>query len=177
MCSSDLKNKGDFTGWIAYTLSKSEQQTPGRTATEVGINNGNWYNSAYDKLHNLAITASYKLNDKWTFGSNFILQSGQPATFPNGQYTFEGLNVPSYSSRNANRLPVYHHLDISATLTSRKNKDRKWQSEWVFSIYNLYNRQNAASINFRQNQDSGVNEAVRTSIFGILPVVSYNFKF
>ena len=171
------KNKGDFTGWIAYTLSKSEQQTPGRTATEVGINNGNWYNSAYDKLHNLAITASYKFNDKWTFGSNFILQSGQPATFPNGQYTFAGLNVPSYSLRNANRLPVYHHLDISATLSSRKNKDRKWQSEWVFSIYNLYNRQNAASINFRQNQDSGVNEAVRTSIFGIVPGVSYNFKF
>ena len=171
------KNKGDFTGWIAYTLSKSEQQTPGRTATEVGINNGNWYNSAYDKLHNLAITASYKFNDKWSFGSNFILQSGQPSTFPNGQYTFAGLNVPSYSLRNANRLPVYHHLDISATLSSRKNKGRKWQSEWVFSIYNLYNRQNAASINFQQNQDSGVNEAVRTSIFGIVPGVSYNFKF
>jgi CarboxypepD_reg-like domain/TonB dependent receptor/TonB-dependent Receptor Plug Domain len=171
------KNKGDFSGWISYTLSKSEQQTPGRTANEVGINNGNWYSSAYDKLHNLAITASYKLNEKWSFGSNFILQTGQPATFPNGQYTFSGLNVPSFSQRNANRLPAYHHLDISATLTSRKNKDRKWQSEWVFSIYNVYNRMNAASINFRQNQESGVNEAVRTSIFGVVPGVSYNFKF
>ena len=74
-------------------------------------------------------------------------------------------------------MPSYHHLDISATLTSRKNKDRKWQSEWVFSIYNIYNRMNAASINFQQNQDSGVNEAVRTSIFGIVPGASYNFKF
>jgi CarboxypepD_reg-like domain/TonB dependent receptor/TonB-dependent Receptor Plug Domain len=171
------KNKGDFSGWISYTLSKSEQQTPGRTANEVGINNGKWYSSAYDKLHNLAVTASYKLNEKWSFGSNFILQTGQPATFPNGQYTFSGLNVPSFSQRNANRLPAYHHLDISATLTSRKNKDRKWQSEWVFSIYNVYNRMNAASINFQQNQESGVNEAVRTSIFGVVPGVSYNFKF
>ena len=171
------KNKGNFTGWIAYTLSKSEQQTPGRTANEVGINYGKWYSSAYDKLHNLAITASYKLNEKWSFGSNFILQTGQPTTYPNGQYTFAGLSVPSYSQRNANRLPGYNHLDISATLTSRKNKTRKWQSEWVFSIYNLYNRKNAAAINFSQNIDTGQNEAVKTSIFGIVPGVSYNFKF
>jgi hypothetical protein len=171
------KNKGNFTGWIAYTLSKSEQQTPGRTANEVGINYGKWYSSAYDKLHNLAITASYKLNEKWSFGSNFILQTGQPTTYPNGQYTFSGLNVPSYSQRNANRLPGYNHLDISATLTSRKNKTRKWQSEWVFSIYNLYNRKNAAAINFSQNIDTGQNEAIKTSIFGIVPSASYNFKF
>ncbi len=171
------KNKGDFSGWISYTLSKSEQQTPGRTATEIGINNGNWYSSAYDKTHNLAVTASYILNDKWTFGSNFALQTGQPATYPNGQYNYLGLTIPSYGLRNANRLPAYHHMDISATLSSRKNKNRKWQSEWVFSIYNLYNRMNAASINFSQNQDTSQNEAVKTSIFGIVPGVSYNFKF
>ena len=171
------KNKGDFSGWISYTLSKSEQQTPGRNASEIGINNGNWYSSAYDKMHNLAVTGSYKLNEKWTFGSNFALQSGQPATFPNGQYNYLGLTIPSYGLRNANRLPAYHHLDISATLTPRKNKNRNWQSEWVFSIYNIYNRMNAASINFSQNQDTGRNEAVKTSIFGIVPGVSYNFKF
>jgi hypothetical protein len=171
------KNKGDFSGWVSYTLSKSEQQTPGRTPSEIGINNGNWYNSAYDKLHNLAITGSYKWNDKWSFGSNFILQSGQPVTYPNGQYSYFGLTIPSYGLRNANRLPAYHHLDISATLTSRKNKNRKWQSEWVFSVYNLYNRQNAASISFYQNKETGANEAERTSIFGIVPAVSYNFKF
>jgi hypothetical protein len=171
------KNKGDFTGWISYTLSKSEQQTPGRTPTEVGINRGQWYNSAYDKTHNLAVTASYKLNEKWSFGANFALQSGQPTTYPNGQYTYLGLTIPSYSLRNENRLPIYHHLDISATLTPRKNKDRKWQAEWVFSIYNLYNRKNAASINFRQNADTGNNEAVKTSIFGLVPAVTYNFKF
>jgi len=56
------KNEGKLTGWISYTLSRSEQQTPGRNALETGINNGNWYKSAYDKLHNLAITSSYNLN-------------------------------------------------------------------------------------------------------------------
>jgi len=56
------KNTGKFSGWIAYTLSRSEQRTPGRTALETGINNGNWYRSAYDKTHNLAVTSSYKFN-------------------------------------------------------------------------------------------------------------------
>lgn len=171
------KNEGKFNGWISYTLSKSEQQTPGRTPEETGINNGQWYSSAYDKRHNLAITSAYNLNEKWSFGANFALQSGQPVTYPNGQYVYLGITVPSYGLRNENRLPAYHHLDVSATLTPRKNKDRNWKGEWVFSIYNLYNRQNAASINFRQNSDTGVNEAVKTSIFGIVPAVSYNFKF
>ena len=171
------KNKGDFQGWIAYTLAKSEQRTPGRKAGEVGINSGQWYNSAYDKTHNLVVTGSYKLNEKWSFGSNFTMQSGQPVTYPNGQYNYLGLTIPSYGLRNADRLPLFHHLDLSATLTSRKNKNRNWQSEWVFSVYNIYNRKNAASIAFRQNSDSGNNEAVKTSIFGAVPAISYNFKF
>jgi hypothetical protein len=171
------KNKGKLNGWISYTLSKSEQQTPGRNAEELGINSGNWYNSNFDKLHNVAVTGSYNLNEKWSFGANFALQTGQPTSFPNGQYEYLGINVPSYGLRNENRLPTYHHLDISATLTPRKNKDRNWKGEWVFSVYNLYNRKNAASINFRQNADSGNNEAIKTSIFGIVPAVSYNFKF
>ena len=171
------KNEGKLNGWISYTLSKSEQQTPGRTPIESGINNGNWYNSVYDKLHNIAITSSYNLNEKWSFGANFALQTGQPVTYPNGQYEYLGVTVPSYGLRNENRLPAYHHLDLAVTLTPHKNNDRNWKGEWVFSIYNLYNRKNAASINFRQNIDTGTNEAVKTSIFGVVPAVSYNFKF
>ena len=171
------KNKGKITGWISYTLSKSEQQTPGRTAEETGINNGQWYSSVYDKTHNLAVTSTYNLNERWSFGANFAFQTGQPVTYPNGQYTYLGITVPSYGLRNEDRLPAYHHLDISATLSLAKNKNRKWKGEWVFSIYNVYNRQNAASVNFRQNADTGNNEAIKTSIFGIVPAVSYNFRF
>jgi hypothetical protein len=171
------KNEGRLTGWISYTLSKSQQQTPGRTASETGINKGQWYNSLYDKTHNIAITSAYTLSKKWTFGANFALQTGQPVTYPTGQYQYEELTVPSYGLRNENRLPLYHHLDVSATLTPHKNNNRKWKSEWVFSIYNLYGRKNAASINFRENADTGTNEAVKTSIFGMVPSVSYNFKF
>ncbi|ELY2011233.1 TonB-dependent receptor [Flavobacterium psychrophilum] len=171
------KNTGKLNGWIAYTISKSQQQTPGRTLNEVGINNGDWYRSAYDKLHNLAVTSTYNLNKKWTFGANFTLQTGQPVTYPNGQYVYQGITIPSYELRNKNSLPTYHHLDISATYTPKPDKKRGRQSEWVFSIYNIYARKNAASISFRQNADSGNTEAIKLSIFGIVPSVSYNFKF
>lgn len=171
------KNTGKFNGWISYTLSRSEQQTPGRNANEPGINNGKWYRSAYDKTHNLAVTSAYNLNEKWSFGANFALQSGQPVTYPNGQYQYQGITIPSYGLRNEDRLPAYHHLDISATYTPKPDKKKGWQGEWVFSIYNLYSRSNAASISFRQDEITGRNEAVRLSIFGIVPGISYNFKF
>ena len=171
------KNVGKLSGWISYTLSRSEQQTAGRTPIESGINNGNWYKTGWDKTHNIYVTGSYKLNQKWSFGSIFTYQTGQPVTFPTAQYQYQGINVPVYSDRNQDNLPAYHRIDVSATLNPTKNKGRKWQGEWVFSVYNLYGRKNAASINFRQNQDSGLNEAVRLSIFGIVPSVTYNFKF
>jgi len=171
------KNKGRFTGWLSYTLSKSEQKVEGRTALETGINNGNWYNTPYDRTHDLSITGSYELNKKWRFGANFIFQTGRPANYPSGQYQFEETLVPVFVSRNAERLPAYHRFDISATLTPRKNKNRKWKGEWVFGVYNLYGRKNAASITFGENEDTFINEATRTSIFGIMPAVSYNCKF
>lgn len=171
------KNAGQFKGWVSYTLSRTEQKVVGRTPEETGINNGDWYRTGFDKLHNLAIVGNYKLNEKWRFSSNFILQTGQPVTFPTGQYEYQGITVPIFSSRNENNLPMYHRLDISATLTPRKNKGRKWQAEWVFGIYNIYNRQNAASITFRQNQETGSNEAIRLAIFGIVPSATYNVKF
>jgi len=181
------KNEGNFKGWISYTLSRSEQQIKGTTPNSTGINNGEWYKTPYDKTHDLSITASYKLSEKWRFGSNFIYQTGRPATYPNAQFTtniggnynnpIHNITVPIYGNRNEFNLPVYHHLDIAATYTPKSNKSRKWKGEWVFSIYNLYNRKNAASVNFQQNEDTGANQAVRTSIFGMVPSFTYNFKF
>ncbi len=171
------KTRGKLQGWIAYTLSKSEQQTTGRTPEETGINNGDWYSSPWDKTHDISITGSYELNEKWTFGANFIFQTGQPYTFPNGQYIYNNIVIPTFESRNSSRLAPFHHLDLSATLTPKNNNDRKWKSEWVFSIYNVYDRMNTASLSFRENTDIGRNEVVRLSIFGIIPSVTYNFKF
>ena len=171
------KNEGRLKGWLAYTLSRSEQQTTGRTPEETGINNGNWYKTAYDKTHDVSLTASYDFTEKWKFNANFLFQTGQPTTYPNGQYVYNGINIPSYSDRNTTRLPTYHRLDISATLTPKEKEGQRYKSYWVFGIYNLYNRRNAASISFQENRMTGNNEALRFSIFGIIPSVSYNFKF
>ena len=171
------KNRDRFEGWLAYTLSKSEQRTPGRNASETGINSGSWYNTPYDKTHDVSLYLNYELNEKWSFNSNFVFQTGQPTNYPIGQFEFQNLAVPYYGLRNKQRLPAYHRIDFSATLTPRKNKGRKLKAEWVFSIYNLYNRRNAASIGFSRNGDTGVNEAVRTSIFGLVPAATYNIKF
>lgn len=171
------KNEGKFQGWLAYTLSRSEQKTPGRNASEPGINNGKWYKTPYDKTHDVSVSTSYKVNKKWKFSSNFIFQTGQPTTYPNGQYIYENISVPSFSLRNENRLPVFHRFDISAMYTPKPEKKNGLRSEWVFSIYNVYNRKNAASISFRRNEDTLQNEAIRLSIFGIIPSVTYNFRF
>lgn len=171
------KTKGDFKGWLAYTISKAEQRTPGGAAGGPGINNGNWYYAPQDRTHDVSLTTSYKLNSKWDFGANLIYQTGRPVTYPDGQYSYEDLNIASFSDRNASRLTDYHRIDISATYVPNRKPEKRWKGEWVFGIYNIYNRRNAASISFGQNRETGANEATRTAIFGIVPSVSYNFKF
>lgn len=172
------KNTGKLNGWIAYTIAKSMQQTVGRTADEKGINNGEWYRTPYDRLHDLTIVGNYELSEKWNISANFTLQSGRPVTYPVGKYEFLDQNINDFNYRNNYSLPAFHHLDLSATYTPKPSKQKGWQGEWVFSIYNIYNRKNAASISFRESEDYiGKTEAVKLSIFGIVPSVTYNFKF
>ncbi|MGO4292338.1 TonB-dependent receptor [Chitinophaga sp. RAB17] len=171
------KNSEKLTGWLSYTLSKAEQRTPGRNAEEPGINNGEWYRANYDKTHNLSLTAAYQLTKKWSFGGIFTYQTGKAATYPIGKYQYQGITIANYGERNINSLPAYHHLDLSATYTPKPDSKKRWKGEWVFSIYNVYNKSNAASMMFEQNRETGLSEAKRISIFGIIPGVTYNFRF
>ncbi|WP_106794370.1 TonB-dependent receptor [Aquimarina sp. Aq78] len=167
------KNEGKLTGWLSYTLARSENKV-------LGINNNKYYPSNSDQLHELNLVGFYKLNNRWDFGANFIFGSGRPVTYPTGRYTQNGLVVADYNNRNGNRLPTYHRLDISATLNPKKGKKGKW----VFSIVNVYNRQNAASIYFNEIGETnnveiatGMTQATKLSFFGIVPSISYEFKF
>jgi hypothetical protein len=167
-----MKNKGKFTGWISYTLAKTERSVP-------GINNGEWYPSRFDQTHNLSISAFYELNKRVTFSGNFALISGTPTTFPTARFEQQGYIIPQNDGnfRNNVRIPTYHRLDLSMTLQGKKNDKRRWNSEWVFSVYNVYSRRNAFSIFFRQQEDI-ITEAVRLSVVGnFIPAVSYNFNF
>jgi len=172
------KKGGKFTGWLAYTLARSESIVTGLSDADPGINLGNWYPNPQDKTHDLSLVALYRLNDKWSFSGNFVYATGIPTNYPIAKYVYEGITIPHYSGRNQERLPDYHRVDIAATLRPKKNNKRKKQAEWVFSIYNVYNRKNASSLYFRESRQSeGSTEAVQLSIFPIIPSVSYNFKF
>jgi hypothetical protein len=174
------KVKGRMTGWVSYTLSRSELQVD-------GINRNDWYVSNYDKTHDVSVVAQFKLNDKWNFGGNFAFMTGRPITYPDSRYVFEGIVVPNYTNRNGARTQAYHRLDLSATLVPDKkdkvffffNRPDTWESSWTFSLYNAYGRRNPYSIFFRQNENNPAQtEAVRLSIFGsVIPGITYNLKF
>jgi hypothetical protein len=165
-----LKKKvGRLSGWISYTLSKTEKQID-------GINNNQWYNARQDRTHDFAIVASYELSRKWTLSANWVYYTGDAITFPAGKYQVDGQTVFYYTNRNAYRMPAYHRLDLGATckLAQRKN----WSSELAFSLYNAYGRENAYTIIFRDNEDDpNKTEAVKIALFKFIPSISYNFKF
>lgn len=170
------KNEGRFTGFTSYTLSRSERKIN-------GLNNNQFYNAKYDKTHILSIVLNYEITKRFSMSSNFNYSTGVATTFPNSRYEYQGIIVPHNSGdgRNNYRVPAYHRLDLAATLKNKMKPNRKFSSEWVFSVYNVYGRRNAYSVYFRQNTDdpnSIKTEAVRLSVFGsILPSVTYNFKF
>lgn len=163
------KTAGRFSGWISYTLSKTERNIP-------GINDNNWYNARQDRTHDFAIVGSYQLNKKWVLSANWIFYTGDAVTYPSGKYTVNNEVYFYYSERNGYRMPNYHRLDIGATKQLKKGK--RFSSELNFSLYNAYGRQNAYQINFRESEtDPDKTEAVQISLFTFVPSVSYNFKF
>jgi hypothetical protein len=163
------KKAGKFTGWLSYTLSKTERKIN-------GINNNEWYNARQDRTHEVAIVGSYQLNKKWTLSANWVFYTGEAVTFPAGKYRIDNSTVYYYTERNGSRMPDYHRLDIGATWLLKKKK--RFSSELTISLYNAYGRENAYSISFRDNpDDSNKTEAVRYALFKYIPSVSYNFKF
>ncbi len=163
------KKFGKLNGWLGYTYSKTEIQIP-------GINNGNWYPARQDITNDVDVVVIYELNDKWSFSATWIYNTGYPVTFPSGKYEVDGNVVYYYTSRNGYRMPDYDRMDVGATFKCKKHGH--FQGEWAFSVYNVYDRWNAYSITFQQNPNNAQEtQAVLTSLFGIIPSVSYNFKF
>ena len=163
------KKYGKFNGWIGYTLSKTQRQ--------FGlINNGNWFTARQDRPHDISLVGIYKAGKRWVFASTFVYSTGNAVTFPLAKYILDGKTVFYYGERNANRTADFHRLDLSATLEAKPNK--KFKSSWNFGIYNVYNRMNPFSVEFRNNPDNrSQTQAVQTSLFGIIPSATWNFKF
>ncbi len=163
------KKTGKLTGWVGYTLSKTEKKIN-------GINDNQWYNARQDRTHDVSVVGIYQLTSKWVVSATWVFYTGDAVTFPAGKYRVDDQTIFYYTKRNAYRMPAYHRLDLGATRTLKKRK--KWTSELSFSLYNAYGRENAYTISFRDNQDDpNKTEAVRYALFKFIPSISYNFKF
>ncbi|MFT5567944.1 MAG: hypothetical protein ACI81Y_002902, partial [Glaciecola sp.] len=163
------KKKGDLTGWISYTISKTERKFD-------DIDFGQAYSTSWDRTHDLSVVGIYKLNKKWTLSSAFVFQTGNAITYPIGKYDIEGQTVFRYGKRNADRLPNYHRLDLGATKQVKSSE--KFESSLTFSLYNAYGRKNAFSVAFRDNADDPTQtEAVKTTLFTFVPSITYSIKF
>lgn len=177
------KKSGKFTGWVAYTLAKTE-----RLFDE--INNNSWYPARQDRRHDISLVGIYTLNERLTFSATWVFYTGNAVTFPSGKYEIDGQIVNYYTERNGYRMPNYHRLDIGITLNNKNYKivkdpttgeekqvPKRWESSWNLSVYNAYARENAYSISFQENEETGKTEAVQLALFKVIPSITYNFKF
>jgi hypothetical protein len=172
------KKRGQLTGFLSYTWSKVIRDIP-------GVNQDLEFVANYDRRNVVNLALLYELNPQWTFGTTFNYSSPRPITMPSGSYQYNTYNVDYITERNGYSLPAYHRLDLSATLDPKQKRERKWKSQWVFSIYNVYSRKNPFTIYTRTKQDKDGNiigdgtekEARLIYLFPILPSVTYNFKF
>ncbi|HQI70121.1 MAG TPA: TonB-dependent receptor [Bacteroidales bacterium] len=175
------KPDGKFTGWIGYTYSRALKKIQ-------GINNDAEFPASYDSPHNIYINLSYDTEKRWFFTAGWMFLTGNPVTTPVSFYYYGGYSVPVYASKNNDRLPDYHRLDVSVGF--RLNKSfRKYKHSLVLSLYNVYGRKNPFSVNFNKietdgdfvipaNNNAGY-ELVQTtiSVAGVIPSLNYKFSF
>jgi hypothetical protein len=165
------KKYGKLTGWIGYTLSRTERKFD-------GVNNGNYFPARQDITNDISVVGIYKLSDRWTLSGTWVYNTGNAVTFPSGKYHENGQTVFLYTERNGYRMPAYHRLDIAATVENKLNKMRRYQSSWTFGLYNAYGRENAYTITFQDDPNNpSKTQAVRTALFKFVPSVTWNFKF
>jgi len=178
------KQVGKNTGWIAYTLSKTDRQFE-------SLNNGKAYPFKYDKRHDFAIVFNRKINDEISYSATWVYATGSALTLPDGVfnvYEHDYSNtyyeiIEEYSSKNNYRMPAYHRLDFGMNFTKEKKHGLR---TWNLSIYNVYNRRNPFMVFYQRNNiDSFTNYTTNTekyslmkfSVFQFIPSVSYSYKF
>lgn len=166
------KNGGKVNGMLAYTLSHTTRKFK-------DLNQGEAFPAKYDRLHDISLMANYNHNPKWTFSGVFVYGTGNALNLPVARYVIQGNVINEYGRRNSSRMPAYHRMDLSATYIVRKTE--KFESSWVFSVYNVYNRRNPYYIYFETKGDLQEfkleTNLKQVSLFPVLPSVAYRFKF
>jgi hypothetical protein len=163
------KSEGRFKGWISYTYSKTEQKIE-------GIQQKGWYLSSFDRPHDLSVVGMYDLSKRFSVSANFSLKSGRPFTSPALKYEYEQTVIPYFEKLNNDRMPLYHRLDLS--ISFRNKPERKFRSEFVLSVFDVYNHVNPVAIYFKSDDDNErITRAFKENLLGITPSLTWNFSF
>jgi hypothetical protein len=163
------KKTGRLSGWLSYTLSRTEKRID-------GINLNEWYPARQDAIHDISAVGIYELNKKWSLSATWVYNTGNAVTFPSGKYGIDGQVQFYYTERNGYRMPSYHRLDLGATWHITKTD--KFESSLNFSLYNAYGRKNAFAIDFQEDENEPTRTvAVKTYLFTYIPSITYNFRF
>lgn len=168
------KEAGRLTGWLSYTLSWSNRQFD-------QINNGEWFKARYDRRHNGAFVMQYKVSSRLAVSMVWEFISGARFTPVIGQYimpspSLTGVDlVPLFSEINSVKLSDTHRLDMGLKYSSKKEKKFGWY--WFVGVNNLYNRANPVGIVIEEDETDGSLKYAQPGLFGLLPFISYGFKF
>ena len=171
---TELMLKYDFdrwNGWLAYTWSRTRYKIP-------EINDGVAYPSPLNHEHSVNFVLACDITRQLSASTEWVYYSGAPTTYPVGRFEYMGRWMRLYSTRNADRMPDYHRLDLSLSWrTARRLEGKRWGAEWTLSLYNAYARHNAWAVSFHYNRDNDTPEAQMTWLFTIIPSLSCNVKF
>lgn len=168
------KQTGKTTGWLSYTLAKSERRAD-------NINRGEWYSFRFDRTHYLSLVLNQQVNERISVSGNFIYATGEAFTQASQRYSILGGTQPSiyYAERNGARFPAYHRMDLSMTIGRKKRPGKvyKNESDVVIAIYNVYGRKNAYTLSYDNDDNTGQPIIYKWYLFTIVPSITYNFKF
>jgi len=170
------KQAGNTTGWISYTLSKSER-------TFDDLNFGKTFPANNDRRHNINIVITHKFSEKFDIGATWVYNSGNHVTLQAYEYPSYSDNdnygyvVKETGGKNSYKMGDYHRLDLSANFHKKKKHGLR---TWNISIYNVYNRMNPFVLSWDEkftNNNESYLQLEQFSLFSIIPTITYSFKF
>ena len=187
------KTTGKTTGWIAYTLAKSD-----RKFAVGGINNGERFPYKYDRRHNLSLVVNHKFSNRIDIGASWIFSTGGTATIAEEVTAIirpgeDAIQQKDYiEKRNNYRLPASHRLNIGVNFNK---KTKHGVRTWNISLYNAYNAMNPTMIysnnsggyaSYIKNQEDGKvylqyipakRKITKLTLLPCVPSVTYTYKF
>ncbi len=139
----------NFFGWLAYTLSRSEERRVG-SASDYAV-------TSFDQTHILTAIGSYRFPYGFELGARFRYVTGRPTSPLIHDADFQRLDANRYSNtfgmfRSA-RVSDFHQLDVRI---DKYFVFEKWTLNVYLDVQNVYNRPNVEATIYEYRGRYGV---------------------